>query len=797
MKKLIYFFILAIITGFPVNIKAQVPGTINYQAVARDSEGNLLTDQDLDVRISLHTNTGSPVNIYIEEHQVRTNSYGMFSLRIGDDNAIFIGGEVSDFSDIDWNQEIYIKPSTRVSGGDWQDMESSPLSSVPYALVAGELQNKQLQENADTLYKLDGSLSIGSENPDKSMLAVVSRDDASEDALFEVRRKDGQPVFSVYNSGVQIHVDDAAAKGPKGGFAIGGFDRAKGVYQDYLLVSPDSIRLFIENNPDLIKGPGSKGGFAIGGFDQTKGVEPLYFNISGKSDADTVASSAQFLWYPLKEAFLAGRVHVGSSDSVGLNSSALGYHSIAMGNYSQAFGYQSRALAANTTAIGYGATASGTDSYAFGYEASASGIDSYAFGRDAQAKGEKSISIGSHYTHSYSYIPIFSFKKSGDVKGDFLIRPILLQPIWRTVTYDRANIAEGKYSISLGNGNYANNGGFAVGIYNDATAYGATAIGLSNKSLNTSSFTAGFESKAGGPYATAIGNNLYAKSYGSFVIGQFNVVAGDSLEWKATDPLFVVGNGLNDSNRSNALTINKDGKSVFMGQHANISLNDKRNMFIYNPFTGSWSTTTNVYGVKSYINRADADVDYYYSGYFYDTGSEGSYNGLYADVRTGSNADIAEYILNRKQDAEPGDVVVADKAADKNVVLSNKPYDPAVIGVVSTDPHITMGMELVTDERTGEPLTGVSAVRLALAGRVPCKVTDENGPIKPGDLLTSSSTPGHAMKWTATDPAGATDFEELKGIIAENERKRNTILGKALETHNSGSGTIMVIITLQ
>lgn len=783
MKKLIYFLILGVLAGLPGIIKAQVPETINYQAVARDGSGNLITDQDLDVRISLHTNTGTPVNIYIEEHQVRTNSYGMFFLRIGDENANFIGGAVSGFSDIDWNQDIYIKPSVRVSGGDWQDMDSSPLSSVPYALVAGELQNKQLQENADTLYKLNGSLSVGSENPDKSLLAVVSRDDASEEALFEVRRKDGQPVFSVYNNGVQIHVDDAAVKGPKGGFAIGGFDRSKGVYQNYMLVSPDSIRLFIENNPGLVKGPGSKGGFAIGGFDQTKGVEPLYFNISGKADADTVASSAQFLWYPLKEAFLAGRVHIGSPDSVGLNSSALGYHSIAMGNYSQAFGYQSRALAANTTAIGSGATASG--------------IDSYAFGRNAQAKGEKSISIGSHYTHSYSYIPIFSLTKSGDTKGDFLIRPILLKPIYRTVTYDRANIAEGKYSISLGNGNYANNGGFAMGIYNDATAYGATAIGLSNKSLSISSFTAGFESRAGGPYATAIGNNLYARSYGSFVIGQFNTVAGDSLEWRATDPLFVVGNGLNDSNRSNALTINKDGKSIFMGQHANISLNDKRLMFIYNPATGLFSSSTNVYGVKSFINRADADVDYYYSGYFYDTGTEGIYNGLYADVRTGSNADIAEYILNSRKDAGPGDVVVADKAADKNVMLSNKSYDQTVIGVVSTDPHITMGMELITDERTGEPLPGVSAVRLALAGRVPCKVTDENGPIKPGDFLTSSSIPGHAMKWTVTDPEGAADFEELKEIMAENERRRNTILGKALETHDSGNGTIMIIIALQ
>lgn len=169
MKKLIYFLILGVLAGLPGIIKAQVPETINYQAVARDGSGNLITDQDLDVRISLHTNTGTPVNIYIEEHQVRTNSYGMFFLRIGDENANFIGGAVSGFSDIDWNQDIYIKPSVRVSGGDWQDMDSSPLSSVPYALVAGELQNKQLQENADTLYKLNGSLSVGSENPDKSL----------------------------------------------------------------------------------------------------------------------------------------------------------------------------------------------------------------------------------------------------------------------------------------------------------------------------------------------------------------------------------------------------------------------------------------------------------------------------------------------------------------------------------------------------------------------------------------------------------------------------------------------------
>ena len=61
------------------------------------------------------------------------------------------------------------------------------------------------------------------------------------------------------------------------------------------------------------------------------------------------------------------------------------------------------------------------------------------------------------------------------------------------------------------------------------------------------------------------------------------------------------------------------------------------------------------------------------------------------------------------------------------------PYSRDVVGVVSTQPAFLMSAAL-----TGVPL--------ALSGRVPCKVTLEGGPIRVGDLLTTSSTPGHAMK---------------------------------------------------
>ncbi len=61
-----------------------------------------------------------------------------------------------------------------------------------------------------------------------------------------------------------------------------------------------------------------------------------------------------------------------------------------------------------------------------------------------------------------------------------------------------------------------------------------------------------------------------------------------------------------------------------------------------------------------------------------------------------------------------------------------------VIGIISTAPGTLLNSNA---KDTRERLFPV-----ALCGRVPCKVTDENGPIRRGDLLTASSTPGYAMK---------------------------------------------------
>jgi hypothetical protein len=130
------------------------------------------------------------------------------------------------------------------------------------------------------------------------------------------------------------------------------------------------------------------------------------------------------------------------------------------------------------------------------------------------------------------------------------------------------------------------------------------------------------------------------------------------------------------------------------------------------------------------------------------------------------NRDVAENCATDMA-LEPGELV--SLVPDRDLVTrSTRPHDSLVFGVVSSAPAVHLNCN-----HDGPP---EDVAPIALCGRVPCKVVDENGPIKRGDLLTSSSVAGHAMK--VIDP--------LPG----------TVVGKALETHNRGRGVIDVFVML-
>jgi hypothetical protein len=146
-----------------------------------------------------------------------------------------------------------------------------------------------------------------------------------------------------------------------------------------------------------------------------------------------------------------------------------------------------------------------------------------------------------------------------------------------------------------------------------------------------------------------------------------------------------------------------------------------------------------------------------------------TYTGeVYADGNFHSGgADLAEMSL-AVAGLEPGDVLVVD--SDGKLTRSTEAYQSTIVGVYSTKPGFVGGS---SDEEDSS-----NKVPLAIVGIAPVKASAENGPIHPGDLLTASSTPGHAMKAGPNPPIG-------------------TVIGKALGTLEAGTGVIQMLVTLQ
>ncbi|HEY1556188.1 MAG TPA: hypothetical protein VGF94_15230 [Kofleriaceae bacterium] len=122
--------------------------------------------------------------------------------------------------------------------------------------------------------------------------------------------------------------------------------------------------------------------------------------------------------------------------------------------------------------------------------------------------------------------------------------------------------------------------------------------------------------------------------------------------------------------------------------------------------------------------------------------------------------------------AAPGDVMVLDDAGA--LVLCSVAYDRRAAGVVSGAGDYRPAITL---DRRGGPVPG--RLPIALVGKVACKVDASHGAIAVGDLLTTSPTPGHAMK--ASDPA----------------RAHGAIIGKALRPLAAGQDLVPILVALQ
>ena len=134
-------------------------------------------------------------------------------------------------------------------------------------------------------------------------------------------------------------------------------------------------------------------------------------------------------------------------------------------------------------------------------------------------------------------------------------------------------------------------------------------------------------------------------------------------------------------------------------------------------------------------------------------------------------SDFAEHFDLADIEAEPGTVMAIDQ--DGSLRPSKEPYDKKVAGVVSGAGNFRPAIILGKRGPSGRRMA------IALVGKVYCKVDAKNSPIEVGDLLTTSDTPGHAMK--ADDP-----FKAFGSVI-----------GKALGPMQEGNGLIPILVSLQ
>ena len=463
------------------------------------------------------------------------------------------------------------------------------------------------------------------------------------------------------------------------------------------------------------------------------------------------ASGGRLFWDASKRAFRAGRAFGTQWDdtNVGITSTAMGVNTTARGIASTAMGSGATANNHYSTAMGSGTTANGSISTAMGFNTTARSYASVAMGRYNAGGGSANswvdtdplfeIGIGTASDPAYRANALTVFKNGTMQVGangtgydvNFYGADNGGRLFWDASKMAfRAGIATGSqwndpnvgiYSTAMGynteaGGEYST----AMGVNTEASGEYSTAMGYSTEASGDRATAMGWGPTADGKASTAMGYNTTAGSFASVAIGRYNMGGGSPTSWSSGDPLFEIGigTGSDPADRANALTVRKNGNVEVKGRI--------------------------ITSVLEITGGADLSEQF--------------------EIR-GIGADLL---------LSPGMVVSIDPDRPGDLVVSDRAYDRRVAGIISgaggVKPGVLMG-------QSGSEADGGNPV--ALTGRVYCLADASDTPIEPGDLLTTSDAPGHAMK--------VTDYAMAQGAI----------IGKAMSSLEDGKGLVLVLVTLQ
>lgn len=351
-----------------------------------------------------------------------------------------------------------------------------------------------------------------------------------------------------------------------------------------------------------------------------------------------------------------------------------------------------------------------------------------------------------------------------------------------------SNTGNGVYGVASASGNYTNFGGWfrAYGNYGygvSGRADGTNAHGVHGYSEGANGIAVYANSKNGdGLYATTGASDEHA---GYFYTGVGDGLAGAALYARS----YNTSNGGIALWAENAHTTSTDATAVFSnagtgpllkgfggnGGEDEFSFDNDGTMHIYNGnhmetirLDPSESGTTDGSQITLYNMDGDATIEI-----------DGSYAGdgriTTQELQITGGSDLSEqFDVARYLNPVPGMLVSIDPKQPGKLTVCTRAYDKKVAGIISGAGGIKTGMMM---GQRGTEADG--ALPVALTGRVYCMADAYHGAIEPGNMLTTSDVPGHAMK--------VTDHTKATGAI----------IGKAMTSLKEGKGLVLVLVTLQ
>ncbi|WP_294300359.1 hypothetical protein [uncultured Chryseobacterium sp.] len=663
---------------------AQAPEKMSYQAIIRNTGGQVMANQNVGVRVSVLQGSPSGTVVYSERLTGSTNANGLLTMELG--TGTILSGT---FNTINWpSGSYYLKTETDPTGGTAYTITgTSQLLSVPYAMFAKSAGGI----NGGTAFAIPyvntftnaGNLFSLTNNGDGVSLEGINTSTTSNIAAVRGMVTNTSPGgFS------------AAVRGSNsgtGGLGIGVYGSQDGSGWGVYGVNPSGIGVY-----------GNSTGAGYG----------LYGNSNTGTGLNAVSTNG-----------IAASISIlnATNNNNVLNASTVGNGTV---------------MNVSTTGTGKGISSTSGTGYAI-HGATSSQVSAGIVG-DNNGAGEAIVGrntsdiagavVGRNDGGGYGVRGFIVTNTSGNgigVYGQIGVNGSTGKAgKFENVNSNNTSTTLEVYNIANGNAsdftvNNTNGTSAAVhGKVNSIFANFGTA-GVYGESIGTGGYGGLFyqRSTSGtGPAVLALtdgsGNGITANAGGSgngveaSIDGSGNAIYG----WT---PVFSTGRAgyfrnFNTASSQSTLTVANAGTgSALLVNH-----------------TGSAGNLAVFQSANANVARINKSGTAFFNG--------GTQN---------SGADVAEAfdVEGSTSAYEPGDILIISTDADRTVEKSSKPYSTLVAGVYATKPGV-----LLTEENIDSELLG--KVPMGVIGVIPTKVCLEGGKIKRGDLLVTSSQPGVAMK---------------------------------------------------